>query len=248
MRRSGVALPMLYVCAACAGITHPAHDVVLVSTVAPRAEHRGTFTISHAPDSITAVVADVVRKAIVRSGMAEQPAGRAADVRVSVVRSASSQVASRMVSTPRFTQVAGPPIAEVVQVGTNRDGTPIMRTVLKPGPTVSQWVGDNVRCETVTVYEHFVQISAVGDGGTPLWTVGATATEDTPDDLPVARMLATVAAGYAAKSSAGPLALSVRLDGHIAKASHDTVKTFRTITGQKKAVRPDNTPRYLGRC
>lgn len=198
----------------------------------PNAENSIAYLIKSSnpeldPDSLRYKEAEkFVKTALSGKGLYEAPKPEMADMVVNIDYGISPPKISQEVRTePIYLTVPGAVSTQIVQVGVDKAGNPIYRSVTVQEPSRTEYVGDREYMETVVTYEKYLRLSArenkpsvEGQPPSEVWTVDVTTEGENRDLRKALPVLAAATIEYVGKDSHGEKTIKLKdtKDGAIA--------------------------------
>jgi hypothetical protein len=198
----------------------------------PQAENSIAYQIKSSnpeldPDSLRYKEAErFVKTALSGKGLYEAPKPEMADMVVNIDYGISPPKVSQEVRTePIYLTVPGAISTQLVQVGVDKAGNPIYRTVTIQEPSRTEYVGDREYMETVVTYEKYLRLTArenkpavEGQPPAEVWTVDVSTEGENRDLRKALPVLAAATIEYVGKDSHGQKTIKLKdtKDGAIA--------------------------------
>lgn len=193
------------------------YEVKVDSIAKPKAEDAISYKINNrnvqaAEDSLRHKEAvGFVRTALSGKGMYETTDVARADVVVDLDYGVGPpQMRRETISEPIYITVPGQIRTETVQVGTDKNGNPVFRTVSVQDPPRTEFAGYQDRVITTVVYEKYLRMSArdtkptqEGKPQSEIWTVDITSEGESRDLRKTLPVLAAASIDYVGKDSHG---------------------------------------------
>lgn len=161
-----------------------------------------------------------VRTALSGRGLYEAPKPEMADIIIDLDYGVSEpKVSQEMRSEPIYRTIPGRVYTAVVQVGTDKNGSPIYATQTYQDPPSTEYLGDREYTVTVVNYEKYLRMTArenktANDSGPPaeIWAMDITSEGESRDMRKYIPVLAAASIEYIGKDTRGQKAIKLKDD------------------------------------
>lgn len=200
------------------------YQVKVDSLAKPKAEESISYKIINKNPEISEdslrykEAAGFVRTALSGKGLYEASEAEKADLVVSLDYGVGPpQSKMETMSEPIYLTVPGQMRTERVQIGTDKNGTPVYQTITVQDPPTTEFAGYHEYMVRITVYEKYLRMNATenkpsAEGRPPseIWTVDVTSEGESRDLRKALPVLAAASIDYVGKDSKGQKTIRIK--------------------------------------